>query len=628
MAGSMDEAFRKAGITRESLEITNRSPNPKRPAPQTQRSSRQEFPELFAKQMVAEGVTRLGPLNKAATSGHRTSSARPKARASVAPSTPDESVRSHGKSVKIRSQAASAFADLNRQLSSLSSVYSPNRWKPVTAAQRQLATASLEIVGDVAPNPLLMPDASSESTIIPLGHDGIASQLATVTTDEIDLTIGVDFGTSCVKAVIRDGVRRAFAVPFLASSAENPYLLPSRVFEFNERLALSGGGIAYRNLKLSLLRKDCTESEFETAAGFLAAVIRHCRGWLLANKADIYKHAHLNWSLNLSLPAATYEDESLVRRFHALALAAMNLAGAKGASLTRRDCREFCQVGWDELRRDAAAPADARVSVTADMVDVVPEIAAQIWGFVQSARFDPAADNRFLLVDVGGGTVDASIFHVKKEARGQTGFMFFANTVDHNGVMNLHRERIRWLGDAFAALGRNAEIENALTELSRPTDRLHGIPESIGEYFSGIKLNFTKVDSSPDAAFFRRRYWRQVFGQTLHAAKQTKLRDADLNPLPFFLTGGGSRLHFFGQIDEYINNNPHCTWAGLRRQSLELPAELNAPGLKRGEYDRLSVAYGLSFLKLGSYVRSRDVPNLEVQSARDYYDRFISKDQV
>ena len=87
-------------------------------------------------------------------------------------------------------------------------------------------------------------------------------------------------------------------------------------------------------------------------------------------------------------------------------------------------------------------------------------------------------------------------------------------------------------------------------------------------------------------------------------------------------------MNYFSRLVRRINDNPNCSWASLRQLPLEVPRELVAPGLKSSEYDRLSVAFGLSFLKLGSYVRSQDIPDLPRESAPDYYDRFISKDQV
>ena len=61
---------------------------------------------------------------------------------------------------------------------------------------------------------------------------------------------------------------------------------------------------------------------------------------------------------------------------------------------------------------------------------------------------------------------------------------------------------------------------------------------------------------------------------------------------------------------------------------MERPKELEAPGLREVDYDRLSVAFGLSFLKLGTYIRAQDVPDLPPRSKDDYYDRFISKDHM
>ncbi len=46
--------------------------------------------------------------------------------------------------------------------------------------------------------------------------------------------------------------------------------------------------------------------------------------------------------------------------------------------------------------------------------DVVPELSAQIYGFLESDRFDKKVKNVFMIVDVGAGAVDSSVFHVKR----------------------------------------------------------------------------------------------------------------------------------------------------------------------------------------------------------------------
>jgi len=281
------------------------------------------------------------------------------------------------------------------------------------------------------------------------------------------------------------------------------------------------------------------------------------------------------------------------------------------------------------MREEVGIPTDMTAMVSDDMIEVVPEISAQVYGYVQSLRFDEHAANNYMLIDIGAGTVDASIFHVRKESRGKIGFTLYANNVEQNGVMNLHRERLSWLRKTLGALAApDPAAGRALDEMERPTDRLGPIPEHLGDYFDGIRFNFGQTNEDPDRNFFLLRYWRQVFGDTLSFVRRRKLSDGDLFEMPTFITGGGARMEFFARLVRTINDSNGINWARLRTYPLEPPRELIAPSLKDMEYDRLSVAFGLSFIRLGTYIRSRDVPDIPPPPTPDYYSKFISKDQV
>lgn len=83
------------------------------------------------------------------------------------------------------------------------------------------------------------------------------------------------------------------------------------------------------------------------------------------------------------------------------------------------------------------------------MCDVIPELSAQIYGFLMSSKFDPKARNYFLMVDIGTGTVDSSVFKVVRYKNKKWEFRFLSNVVQFNGVDNLNNARIRFLTEAF-----------------------------------------------------------------------------------------------------------------------------------------------------------------------------------
>jgi hypothetical protein len=140
----------------------------------------------------------------------------------------------------------------------------------------------------------------------------------------------------------------------------------------------------------------------------------------------------------VGLPTAQHHQSPLSELFERLSLAAWAAAGESGDSNGYRD--------------PDSAGADLKLDETAAGVEVtvVPEIAAQIYGFVASNSFDKQAPNIYLMADVGSGTVDSSLFRVKQGKGGRWDFEFYTSVVEPNGVSNLHRHRVNWWTDVLA----------------------------------------------------------------------------------------------------------------------------------------------------------------------------------
>ena len=491
----------------------------------------------------------------------------------------------------------------------------------------------------IAPDAKLHPFFSKklrEYQIITHKHSGIAEQLlnADKSNGVHELVIGLDFGTSSVKVVIGDRSNsKAFAVPFSDAKGIDSYLLPSRLWETDGCYSLESGKKAHRNLKLSLLASGDTSKSYQRATAFLALVLRHARAWLFTQHAEIYNGKQIVWKLVLGMPAENYADTLLVERFHLLARSAWMLAGKR--------CKEISTDIVDQVisrvnqleKGNAARPASEEV-----FVEVVPELSAQIYGFLKSKQYDPNGKNIFVMVDVGAGTVDSALFHVWKE-RGRWNFKFYTNHVLPNGVMNLHRSRIDWWSRALQEQPEfPVNLSEALHKSEMPTDQLGTIPERLEDYVSNVTVNFNDDNKHPDTEFFKK-VWDQVRGKTIYRAwdgyagengEGGFLARADLENIPLFLCGGGARLNFYHRLEEKLRNFPGCTWLAAQPRTLKIPKELHAPGLIEREYDRLSVAYGLSFLDVGGIVKALPPPVAPSPQGPTWHftDRFVDKDQV
>ena len=77
-----------------------------------------------------------------------------------------------------------------------------------------------------------------------------------------------------------------------------------------------------------------------------------------------------------------------------------------------------------------------------DQVRVYPEIAAQLHGYIRSDRWD-STRRKFLLVDVGSGTVDSTVVNVTLQDS-EPRYNFLQTSVDLLGTIILHRERLKF----------------------------------------------------------------------------------------------------------------------------------------------------------------------------------------
>ena len=178
------------------------------------------------------------------------------------------------------------------------------------------------------------------------------------TDSDMEIVIGLDFGTSSTKVVLQDMGRHSYAVPF-TDATDNPYLLPARLYEQNGQYSLSDGEVVLRNIKLRLMNKAVEPSVLVAAVAYLALVIRHCRGWLWHEHRDVYARDAITWGLNLGLPAASYENDWLVERFLAVAIASLELADDSCVDITAEAAGRSVRLG---AARDETAEKRRRKS--------------------------------------------------------------------------------------------------------------------------------------------------------------------------------------------------------------------------------------------------------------------------
>ncbi|PQJ97115.1 hypothetical protein CXB77_03880 [Chromatium okenii] len=442
---------------------------------------------------------------------------------------------------------------------------------------------------------------------------GHATQCHGAINDEREIVLGLDFGTSSMKVVIGDSTLGiAFAVPFTAENGIKRYLLPSHVYETKGVFSLQQGEQDYRDLKLSLIANPTNLILQKNVIAFLAFVIRYTRSWLFHEHADKYCNTRIFWKLKIGLPVAHHLDQSLSKVFSQSGLIAWLVANTQG---------EITTAVIDSARVLCNVPTKEDIEI-----EVVPEIAAQIYGFVKSNQFDKRALNLYLMVDVGAGTVDSSLFQVRSAKAGRCDFEFFTSVVEPLGVMNLHRYRVKWWQ---TALQKNGDIRffQSLEKLKFQTDREVAIPDYYSDYFKGISVGFADDKQTPDNIFFGK-VREQVKGKTYWKTwKSRLLKQAELQGIPVFYCGGGMRMPFYQRLHDQLHSDPSCSWLSAIPHRIECPKRLNAPGLQREDFDRLTVAYGLSFLEVGKITKAIPQPNQIDYPVSNWQENYINKDQ-
>lgn len=489
-----------------------------------------------------------------------------------------------------------------------------------TTATKQKSAPSLNLVVSDSIAVGWKPDGLAAGQPI-LRDDALGARLApwnNSTGAGRELVMGLDFGTSSTKVVLADqSLNVGYAVPLVESVGVSSYLLPSAMVETDKGVyLLSGEGCWHTDLKLSMLANMTDASACARVCAFLALVIRSARAWLYETKSDQYQRADILWTLALGQPANPEESKSCRLHFEHLAKVAWALAAGEGpiqADVAQRTWRNRQQLDLgDELEVRAMA-----------------ELSAQIHGFVSSSHFDVRQPNFYLLVDVGAGTVDASLFRVRKDATGTVSFALFTHAVELLGASNFNRYRVGWwqsqliavvhdLSETDAHLATRVEaVADGLEALKVPTEYGCRFPDEYSSYVLGASVFYQGGAKTPDEEYLLR-VLNQVSGQVLYGAWKEKLLSQDaVKNMPFFLCGGGARHAFYATLKTEVQKTPNCSWLSAQPRELALPANIVAPGVPVADFDRLSVAYGLSQLNLGEYERVSALRPIVTNPLRD-----------
>src|SRR5690606_31959035 len=149
----------------------------------------------------------------------------------------------------------------------------------------------------------------------------------------------------------------------------------------------------------------------------LALAIRQVRAWFLTAHAKDYPGPIL-WDLAIGLPVANNADRDTCALFRKLVTAAW-IAASEEKITPERVMRALSRA---KALIDGQDEPDPHEDVE---VLPLPEVAAQIYGFMSSNAYDPYGKNIYLMVDVGQGLLMLRSFVLSNpEIRKKAGWWF------------------------------------------------------------------------------------------------------------------------------------------------------------------------------------------------------------
>ena len=413
-------------------------------------------------------------------------------------------------------------------------------------------------------------------------RDESATQFPGRSKDTVDLVIGLDFGTSSTKVVIRSPFMarsRAIAVPWRCGNSRQTYLLSTVLYENGRgEFDLNPSEDVQRilhDLKINLMDKPEQPDAKAQAVAYLGLTLRTARQWLLETQKDVYGAYRIRWALNMGIPSSGYDDEIMRAAFGSVARAAWKLS-------LQPDLPTL------DTATKALHTADYESNSSVE-IGVVPEIAAEVVGYARSRW---RREGLHIMVDVGASTIDICGF-VLHSREGDDRYELLTALVKRLGMHELHLRRM----DAIKAT--NARVRAGVpTELSPHM----AIPDDGCDYVNDplepLRKKLKKIDRDYVGEFTK------ALMKVIMALRKCRYPNSPnwKSGLPVFVAGGGGQFCLvsdaIGRVHERIKRS-FTDAAGIDSKRLPTLETLENTDLSDGIAERLAVTYGLSFDRFG-----------------------------
>jgi hypothetical protein len=239
--------------------------------------------------------------------------------------------------------------------------------------------------------------------------------------DRTDVIVGLDIGSTATKIVLRlpfaDNVGLPVPAPEWFQADGHPYYWRTLLWKSNDgRYSIEpcAGAIPRDRLKVDLLNFGGGDRETVKAAmiAWIVLVVRHGVGWLQKEQPGLFKNSTVVVDeVNLGMPFSSIAEAHPDQRHVAL------VAG------------RILESGGEVTEAAILRLLETSSSGDCDLIALQPELAGALQGFLTSHQ---RRDGRYLLVDIGGLTVD-TVFFIYREAANPP-ITIFAKSVECFGA--------------------------------------------------------------------------------------------------------------------------------------------------------------------------------------------------
>ena len=321
--------------------------------------------------------------------------------------------------------------------------------------------------------------------------------------------------------------------------------------------------------------------------------------------------------MNIGIPSETYGDIKLRERFELAARVAWYVSVQE--KIVDIDLIKEAFIKIDEVNLRVSA-GDYSVLDEAcrhpSYFATHPEVIMEVVGYVKSPLGE---QGMHLLIDVGASTLDVASFRVGARD-GEHFYPILKSKVGAFGSLMLHRERVDRV---------RLKIQTTLNAVY-DVDPIKPLPP-IKKYQVGLyEEDLQGIDTEFQTLCYK------TIGDVVAYTKKNgdPFSSAWRSYLPVFVCGGGSKDKFYTDVVDSMSkklSNALSEFNGFKILNIPKPETLHAPHILSTEYNRLAVAYGLSFSidEIGEVIPESKVDTIKITKPDfDPTDRFIGAEMM